>query len=90
MTKPTIAPALSVPELKELIMWAKSQRLKSVTLGAIAFEFSELAHIESLPDDAAFHPPTAPDLAKPPSSSKLPDGDARSNEDNDLLFWSTR
>lgn len=79
----------NMEELKSFILWAKSQRLKSASVDGISFDFSELAFVESLPDEAAAPLPQA-DLAKPPVSPKLPDGNAQPSEDDELLFWSTR
>lgn len=75
----------TISELKEFMVWAKSQKIKSVTMADISFEFSELSHIDALPDISS-----AKDLAVPPSSTKLPDGNAQLSEDEQDLFWSTR
>ena len=74
-------------ELKDFIMWAKSQRLKSATIGQISFEFSELAHIndiESVPNVENV------DVAAAPTSPKLPGGNTQTSEEDELLFWSAR
>jgi hypothetical protein len=80
----------NVDELKELITWARSQRLKSVSINGISFEFSEFAHVESLPDIAATAYQSEAGLDKPASSIKLPDGNAQPTEEDELLFWSAR
>lgn len=77
----------TVSELQDLIVWAKAQKLKSVEVQGIRFEFSDLAHIEGL-NDLASEP--ARDLSKPASSPRLPDGNAQANEDEELLFYSSR
>lgn len=77
----------NVEELKSFILWAKSQKLKSASLGNVSFDFSELAFvndIESAPDVETT------DMAVPPNSPKLPGGDARPSEDDELLYWSAR
>jgi hypothetical protein len=78
----------SIIELKELIVWARSQRLKSLKLGDIALEFSELVHVESLPN--MLDEPTSAGLETPASTPKLPNGNAEIPEDEQLLYWSTR
>ena len=79
----------NISELQELIIWAKSQKLKSLSIGEIKFEFSDLAALESLPDLAA-QDSKPYDLSVPPSSPRLPDGNTQANEEEELLFYSTR
>ena len=79
----------NISELQELIIWAKSQKLKSLSVGEIKFEFSDLAALESLPDLTA-QESKPKDLSVQPSSPRLPNGNAEVNEEEELLFWSTR
>lgn len=78
----------NISELKDLILWAKSQKVKSLKLGDITFELSDLALVEGLTELGA--EATTTDLAVPPSSSRLPNGNAQANQDEEDLFWSTR
>jgi len=78
---------LEVTELKELILWAKSHKIRSLKLGDVSFEISELAFVDSLPDISA---PQPIDLSVPPMSNKLPDGNQQPTEDDELLYWSSR
>jgi hypothetical protein len=75
-----------VEQLKQLITWARSQRIKSLKIGDAQFEFSDLAFIEDLEK-----PLLAPkDLAVPPSSPRLPDGNTELSEEDSDTFWSSR
>jgi hypothetical protein len=82
----------TVDELKEFLIWAKLQKIKTVDISehAVKIEFSELAHIESFPDMSNQLDKPDKNLATAPSSSKLPDGQAALTEDEQLLYWSTR
>lgn len=69
----------TVTELKELLLWAKSEKIKSLKLGDMQVEFSDLGLIESVQD-----------LSGPAQSPRLPNGNAQANEDEELLFYSSR
>lgn len=75
----------SLSELQDFIVWAKSQKLKSVAIAGISFEFSEIAHIDGLQGIEANS-----DLSLKPVSSRLPDGNTQANEDEEMLFYSAR
>lgn len=77
----------SVAELKELIIWAKSQKVKSLKIGEIAVEISELATLEGIQDLGAPEQ-KSPDLTVPPTSPRLAGGNQESSEDEELLYWS--
>ncbi len=77
----------NVSELKELIIWAKEQKLQTLKLGEVEFTFSNLALIEGLTEIANS------DLSVPASSRKLPDltqAQLSEQEEEELLFHSTR
>lgn len=79
----------SVTELKDLIIWLKTQRVKSLTIGAISVEISDYAHIESLTDETAVKAPNSE--LTPASDTGLVDTPAADKaEDDEALFWSTR
>jgi hypothetical protein len=77
-----------INELKEFILWAKAQKVKSIKLGEIHIELSDLALIEGLSEQSA--EAVTRDLSVPPSSPRLPNGNAQANEDDEDLFFSTR
>lgn len=83
---------MDITQLKELILWAKSQKLKSLKVGDATFEFSDLAFIDGLNDLSSPGTEPAPrkDLAEPASSPRLPDGNVEANEDDELLYFSSR
>jgi hypothetical protein len=80
----------TVSELKEFIVWAKSQKVKSVKLGDIHVELSDLALISDLQDISSSEAISQKDLSVPASSPKLPGGNAQLSEEEELLFYSTR
>lgn len=75
----------NIDELKDFIIWAKSEKVKAVKVGEISVELSDLALTADLLDIE-----TPKDLAMPPASTKLPDGNTETPEDEQLLFWSAR
>ena len=79
---------MTIMELKELILWAKANKVKHLSINGASFELSELAFMENLPDLSV--PEPQKDLSVPPKSDKLPDGNQQTNEDDELLFWSSR
>ena len=71
-------------ELKKLITWAKENKVKSLKIGEISFELSELSFIEDI------------ELSQDRISSNVGEYNndtltdtLDSNEDEALLFWST-
>jgi hypothetical protein len=79
---------LTTQELKDLILWAKDNKVKSISAFGAAFELSDLAFIENLQDLGS--PEPEKDLSVPPKSNKLPDGNTQPTEDDELLYWSSR
>lgn len=69
----------SISELKDLILWAKSEKLKSLKLNGVEIEFSDISLLESvvLPDAA---PATEPEITQTPQTA----------ENDELLYWSAR
>lgn len=78
----------TINELKDLIIWAKENRVKSIKLEGTEFELSDLAFMENLQDLG--NPEPQKDLSVPPKSDRLPDGNTQPSEDDELLFWSSR
>jgi len=78
----------SINELKDFLLWARAQKLKSIEVAGIKAEFSELAHVESLPNVLDETSPAGVD--RPAASAKLADGNKEIPEEEQLLYWSTR
>lgn len=66
-------------DLKEFITWARSLRIKSLHVGEVRVEFSELAFVDSI---------EATEL-KESSKTLVDDSPEQSKEDEELLYWST-
>ena len=81
---------MTISEMKELIIWARSQKVKSLKLDGAEFELHDLAHLESITDLSQPEAKGPKDLSVPPSSPRLPDGNVQVTEDEELLFWSAR
>ena len=79
-----------ISELKELIMWAKSMKVKSLKLGDTQFELSDLALVEGLQDISQEAVQAQKDLSTPASSPRLPNGNTEVTDEEELLFWSAR
>lgn len=78
----------SIEELKDLILWAKAQKVKSLKLGEIIVELSDLALIEDIQEPKAAGNPNVTASV----STFLEDltGTGNSKEDEDLLYWSAK
>lgn len=74
----------SVSELKELIIWAKSQKLRALKIGDIQFELSDLALVV----DEANLVQTAPVAVD--SNSLAESEQLTAEEEEKLLYWSSR
>lgn len=69
---------LDTEELKEFIVWAKSQGIQALTVGDVSLQFSPYALLEQAEGKAA----TSSADGKPPAESP--------SEEEDLLYWSAR
>lgn len=76
----------SIDELKELIRWAKSEKVQAFQVGDVRVEFSTAAMFENLPDAGS---PTT-DLSVPPSSPNLPSGNTQPSDEDEDTYWSSR
>ena len=81
-----------INELKELILWAKSIRLKSVKVADISFELSDLALSESLMDVTVEEgkPAASKELSNLSSQLMVDTLEMSKEELDDLLYHSTR
>ena len=79
----------SVDELKDLIIWLKSQRVKSLKLGEVTVELSDYAFIESLSDEA---PAPADKTSQKPETDGTLDQSALfgDTDDDAVLYHSSR
>jgi hypothetical protein len=79
---------LTVSELKDLILWAKKEKVAVIKIGDVQFELSQLALVSDMPDFSGQS--EAKDLSVPASSPRLPNGNQQVNEDDDDLYYSSR
>jgi hypothetical protein len=78
----------SINELQTLIKWCKDEKVKSLKVGDISFEISDLGLVESLTsiEDAVIN-----EDKKTVFQKDLIDSDVSSKEEQDEdLFWSSR
>ena len=78
---------LSIEEIKELIVWSKSQKLKKMHLAGIEFEFSDYAFLEQLAESDVKDQESSSRSTKTMAESGNPE--QQSAEDDELLFWSS-
>ena len=74
----------NISELKELILWCKENKLKSVSINGISFELSELAHVENIQGLT-----TESHLEQKEINANTENRQSESNSEEDLLFWSS-
>lgn len=79
----------SVKELQELIIWLKSEKVKSLKIGDIHVELSDYALLEGL-TDAATEVAEANTEAKPSQQTWTEQPTTLTKEEEEELFWSTR
>jgi hypothetical protein len=77
----------TIAELKDLIVFARENKLKSLKVGDIALEVSELAHIDTA---QGIDMGTGLNKAVTASIGGLFDEQAPDEDDEDLLFHSSR
>lgn len=77
-----------INELKNLILWCKSEKIKSIKIADISFELSDLALTEDMTsvEDAILNENKTTVIQK-----DLMDAEpSQTDEDEEALFWSTR
>lgn len=74
----------SIEELKNLIIWAKEQKIKSLKIADIHIEISDLALVESFNSQA-----TDPNVELTDRINSTEDAQTK-EEQNEDLYWSTR
>lgn len=78
----------SVTELQDLILWLKSEKVKSLKIGEIHVELSDYALLESFADETAPVSAAEPKNAQENWTEEVPP--AADKVDDEDLFWSTR
>ena len=78
---------LAGEEIKGLIVWSKSQKLKKMHLAGIEFEFSDYAFLEQLAESDVKDQESSSRSTKTMAESGNPE--QQSAEDDELLFWSS-
>lgn len=76
----------SVKELQELIIWLKSEKVKSLKIGDIHVELSDYALLESIAEEASVESTEA----KPSQQTWTDQPASPSKDEEEELFWSTR
>ena len=76
----------SVEELKKLILWAKEQKVKSISVAGVSFELSDLALVE---DMISIEDKTVDKDNNVVVQKDLVDSLPEVSDDEEL-FWSTR
>ena len=79
----------SVKELQELIIWLKSEKVKSLKIGEIHVELSDYALIESITEESAAAVASTPE-AKSTNQTWTEAAPTLTREEEEELFWSTR
>jgi CO dehydrogenase/acetyl-CoA synthase delta subunit len=74
----------NIEELKNLIIWAKEQKVKSFKIADIHIELSDLALVESLTSQVIDSNVELTDRIKSTEDAQT------TEEQNEDLFWSTR
>lgn len=83
-----VSPKLSIDELKDLIIFAKTNKVKSLKIGEFTVEISEIAHIT---DHGEIDMGQSKNKAVVASMSELVgDSQLTAEEEEDLLFHSAR
>jgi len=79
---------VTIDALKDLILFARQNRVKSVEFGNVKFEMSELAHIDQMNE---LDMDTSKNQAVTASiTSMVEDGALSEEEEEDLLYHSSR
>lgn len=75
----------TLEEAKELILWAKSNKIKKIRVGDIEVEFSDIALMDTLASPQDFKEATNYAQRTLLDTEKL-----SKEEEDELLFWSTK
>lgn len=76
----------NIEELKNLILWCKEQKVKSLKVAEYSFELSDLALVEDL---HSFEDATLNEDKKTVTQKDLMDSQPTPEEDAEDLYWST-
>lgn len=76
-------------ELKDFIVWAKSERVQKLMVGEVSIEFSPLAFIGEFPELEEAKSPTNENITVP--GAQVPDTSMGVDaDDEETLMWSSR
>jgi hypothetical protein len=78
----------TVDELKDLILWAKEQRIAELDVAGVSVKFSPLAFIGDYADVSEAKTPTNENITV--TGALTPDQGTDPKDDEDLLLWSAR
>lgn len=74
----------SIEELKQFILWAKEQEIKSLKVGEVEIHISDIYFANRL-----MNPPSDSLPEHKPSSKRFIDDDQADEDDDDLLYYSS-
>lgn len=77
-----------IEELKQFIIWAKSQKVRTISTPQVSFELSDLALVEDVPEIQLNKSPLVSNNISTYLEDLNSSGDKK--EDEDTLFWSAK
>lgn len=80
---------LTIDEIKDLVKFAKAEKVKKLQVGNVNFELSDYAFIDGM---AEYQPTQSPQKEDSASTKTMVDTNLteQDKEDADLLFWSSQ
>lgn len=75
---------MEIEELKAFILWCKANKVKTFSKDGIAFELSDLAFIEQ------YSEASEKEIYLDNNKTFADDDKPEENEENELLYWSTK
>lgn len=81
---------MQIDEIKSLILWCKTNKVKKVSLDNISFELSDLSFFKEDHEIASIDPTTGEVYHKPAGDISGQNDLYTKNDDEDLLFWSSK
>ena len=81
----------NIEEIKEFLVWAKSERIKKIEVAGISAEFSDLAFVGDFADLSNDKSTTTAELSSSTTPTDIQEEPVNNEEtDEDLLFHSAR
>ena len=83
---------MNINEIKELILWCKSNKVKSLSHDGVAFELSDIAFIEDMNLSPQAPTQALSDKVRSYETSETfaETEEMSAEEEEDLLFWSAK